>query len=93
MMMMMMTTMMNYANVVTYIKDIRRTLSNRTHYAYFGRRMVGNTACNECKAFQNAVFDNTSCYATTAHRNLSLSIKQHCIRNTEQYKVSAVNVF
>jgi len=43
--MMMMMMMMNYAKVTTYIKDIRRKLGNRTHYAYFGRIMVGITAC------------------------------------------------
>ena len=31
--------------LVTYIKDIRGKIGNRIHYAYFGRRIVGITAC------------------------------------------------
>jgi len=43
----MMMMIMNYANILTYvyIKDIRRKLCNRTHYAYFERRVVGITVC------------------------------------------------
>lgn len=55
-----MMMVMNYANVVTHIKDIQRKLGNRTHYTYFGRRMVGITACYIfLKVYSLAVKDKT----------------------------------
>ena len=56
----MMMMMMNYANVATYIKYIRRKLGNRTYCAYFRRRMMGITACHVfLNAYSLVVKDRT----------------------------------